>query len=354
VPEEEQKQGHKIESTARAACDGEGPGAGEGGDSGKDGRRLRATVVNLAIDTDSRSSQTTSKVYNGIRKVMLKPRPQSDKGRSRQGLELQGQPERQSTTLEVALLLPGSVSNASHNATIGASHSHIRPRIPSAPLQASSEDAANSGADASAENSGVASSGGGGKLLLKKFNKLEVFGERRYEVFVPNTTAEASPSDDTAVNNNVNSKVNSKVNGVVLVNPHDKKGPYLPQTRPPTYKMDVKYNHPLYGRNGRGGSAGAAEGNSRGNPGMVLGDRNSTAASFLPIRSPPDHRSEAMSLSFRFHNGEVIVSRQGKRPTAPDTAASVEATPAGLDTDCEGGAHAANPSSPPPADVTVT
>jgi len=275
-------------------------------------------VVNLCIDPDRRSLQSTSDVYNGIRQVMLRPRPMSDKSKSPQGQgqELQGQTE---------LIVPGSVSNASHMATVGSSYSILRPRIPSAPVGTPPTN----GADVTEGTGGGGGGNGsdaGGKLLLKKFNRLEVFGER--------SAARAEyPQPSMIPDTNSVSFQTTDVSLVPVVKVNDKNHPYMPQNRPPTYRMDTKYYQSRIlggpalaeaGNGGEGGLVGIREGG--GGQGLQYSsgynDRNSTAPSFL-ARSP-DFRSEATSLSFRFHNGEVIVSRQGKRPSAnpPATTAS--------------------------------
>ena len=295
VTDDELRRREKIEAAARVSSEKQ-PQENEAA------KPLKAAVVNLCMEPDRRSNSPSSDVYTGIRKVMLTSRPQSDKIRT-QFFGLGYGPHQGP---------PGSVGAASNNATVGSPYSHHLQRIPSAPTVGTpptpSVVLANGG-DAAAASvvDGNAASTNGGKLILKKFNRLQVFGEKSAAAAELHTAAGSSsphspwdavaPAGKTAAS---------------------EKTPYLPQNRPPTYKLDMRnypprdYRHHSSGQNGTdalGENVGVVESDG-GYP--LLGSERG-GVSF--IQHSPDRAEVTTSLSFRFRNGEVIVSRQGKKPS---------------------------------------
>ncbi|KAK7107809.1 uncharacterized protein [Littorina saxatilis] len=290
----------RIEAAARAA----GEKVGQGGEV----KPLKASVVNLCMEPDRKSHAPTSDVYTGIRRVMFGTRPQSDKTRTQfyvQGQNAQGQDQGQNGQGQdhghqaaQTYRGPGSVSLASNNATLGSSHSNRLQRVTSAPnwTPPASADPGTSVTigDYSAYDSNVGSPGS--KFLLKKFNKLQVFGEQS-----------ASAENDAATNPPKNDQWDN-----VPVKPVVEKHPYRPQNRPPTFRLDMR-NYPPR-RHGSAGGALAEEDETlteRGGYPFLSSERGGKGAH---VFSRSSDKSEATALSFRFRNGEVIVSRQGKKP----------------------------------------
>ena len=257
-------------------------------------RPLKAAVVNLCMDPDRKSNSPTSDVYTGIRKVMMTTRPQSDKIRTQVFGPGQHQGQQNAYGNHGP---PGSVGMASNTATLGSPDHHLQ-RVPSAPAGTppTSSGVVTNGGGTSTNVEGNTNANGS-KLILKKFNRLQVFGEK-----------------SAAVENTVNS---SSMNpwDVTLVNkPASEKTPYLPQNRPPTYKLDMR-NYPPRDR-GLGSRDVAEEevaggGECGGGYALLASERGG-----VPIIPLSPHKAEATtSLNFRFRNGEVIVSRQGKKPS---------------------------------------
>lgn len=294
VTDDELRRREKIEAAARVSSEKQ-PQENEAA------KPLKAAVVNLCMEPDRRSNSPSSDVYTGIRKVMLTSRPQSDKIRT-QFFGLGYGPHQGP---------PGSVGAASNNATVGSPYSHHLQRIPSAPTVGTpptpSVVLANGG-DAAAASAvdGNAASTNGGKLILKKFNRLQVFGEKSAAVAELNTAASCSSA-------------NSPWDAVVPAGKTaaSEKTPYLPQNRPPTYKLDMRNYPPRdYRRSSGQNGADALEGNA----GIVESDGSypllgSERGGVSLIQHSPDRAEVTTSLSFRFRNGEVIVSRQGKKPS---------------------------------------
>ncbi|XP_076466672.1 uncharacterized protein LOC143297944 [Babylonia areolata] len=273
VTEDEFRRRQKIEAVAKGELNHE-----------PEGKPVRATVVNLCIEPDRSSNSTTSEVYTGIRRITVGPRPLSDMaGRTQHSLHDQEQPSQAHVPRP-----PGSVSVASVNATLGSSQSHRFARVLSAPAESLADGSAVMGEDLTDSDSSVSS-----KKILKKFTKLQVFSEK----YPP-------PGDQTS----------GQPWDVVSVKPTEK-GPYLPQSRPPTYKLDLKAyptrHHSFMGRGGGGGEElGVIAEGGDGHP-FFASERGLMPPPHLRNSSPS--RSPTPSLSFHFSNGEVIVSRQSKK-----------------------------------------
>ncbi|KAK7493030.1 hypothetical protein BaRGS_00015760 [Batillaria attramentaria] len=260
VTEDELRQREKLKTAAMAA--------GEQGLKGGALKPVKASVVNLGMENaDLRSTTSTSDIYTGVRRVVMTTRPHSDLAHSFK----QGQSS-------VVRKHPGSALSSvtgSNCATVGSTY-----RVPSAP-SASPPTTSVTGAPASNGNDRT------GKKIMKKFKRLQVFSEKGGDA------RDVAGEDD------------------VLVTPPDKT-PYLPQNRPPTYRLDMRNYPPRVN-----GSAATQEW------GVVGGERELGGYPVLasdprgvPTINSPVKSEAAASLNFRFRNGEVIVSRQGKRPLA--------------------------------------
>ena len=308
ITEEEQGRRAKIDATARAAMgEKQSQGHGGGGDAAA-GKPVKAAVLNLCIDPDRKSTTPTSDVYAaGTRKVMLNTRPQSDKVRTQ--FFAQGQSNRNA--------LGGAVSVASdHHATLGSSHSHRGlQQIPSAPTGGTPPTPAallmvanSEGRDTADTNTNPKPTPFGSKLILKKFNRLQVFGEKSAAV------AAAAVAESTAANGNSDSSPGpGDVAAYASSKASSEKTPYLPRNRPPTYRLDMR-NYPPRGPGsaGRTGEEVSPAAAVAGGGGYGLLANGYERGAF----PHPSDKSEAATtaLSFRFRNGEVVVLRQGKKP----------------------------------------
>ena len=268
ITENELRRRQKIEAAAKA-------------DNGvQEAKQVKAAVVNLCIDPDSYSSTPTSDVYTGIRRVMFGARPLSSRYKTFIS-SLGGQDQRLPTAAQE------SMSGVSMNAVLGSSQSHRLYRVPSAPIaEVSMLVACGTSGDLTDRETDT---GQPSKMILRKFNRLQVFSEKG----PGSETTSADPRDE------------------LLSRPSDSKSPYLPLSRPPTYKLDTKYHPPL--RHGSAGFVHCGGGDSGGSDLLYAEGQQGG----IPL-IPPSERAETSSLTIRFSNGEVIVSRQGKKPTATE------------------------------------
>ncbi|KAL8595301.1 hypothetical protein ACOMHN_020054 [Nucella lapillus] len=290
LAEDELRRRQKIEAAAR----------GENGvEDDSEGKPVKVTVVNLSIDPDQSSHSPTSEVYTGIRKITFGPRPLSNKAKTQNSLQvLVSEP----TTIPKA---PGSASVASHNATLGSSQSHRG--LASAPSVPTHSVGDGSTVQGKGDTTTDADSSVASKHTLKRFNKLRVFSEKH--PFEDSTTTAAEPKHSTATRPNP---------------PAAEKTPYLPQSRPQTYKLDLR-NYPtrhlhngfLDPRGRLGEEMGVLREGVDGFPGLLTADERGGKIGTARLGNPSPTKSETSSVSIRFSNGEVIVSKHGKRPNAP-------------------------------------
>ncbi|KAL8613652.1 hypothetical protein ACOMHN_029744 [Nucella lapillus] len=250
----------------------------------KDAKPLKASVVNLYMTPAASTTKVTTELPLGLKRTLSERRSRSGKPGP--------QPSEQYPHLvpyhpNIQVLdPPRNLSASSKESTRSSSLTHYFQRIPSAPvgatpphtlrtLLATNRPRPKPVAETSCKKNA------GGKLILNKFNRLQVFGEQSHQL----EDSSNAMGDTSCYAMDVRAQ---------------RRKPYLPENRPPTYRLDMRNYPPRHHAYGRGMGVNVVGG---GYP-ILISERGG-----MPMAEHVD----PASLSFRFRDGEVIVSRQGKK-----------------------------------------
>ena len=256
----------------------------------EEAKKVTASVVNLSMVPDRKPTIASSEINTGVaRRNQLACRPQSDKVRTR---HVNHHPGDHSSSQENSAVprAPRGLSAASNDSKASSSLSQYMARPPGASPPPNTEAMVTNREAAIKEIDTARKDPPGNKMILTKFNRLQVFGETQHS---PATLKNAPHS-------------------LVMITKLTGKKPYMPQNRPPTYRLDMRNYPPCRaGSADQGAGAGEETGINMENGGypILVSERGG-----MPIVSSSADKVDASALSFRFRDGEVIVSRQGKKP----------------------------------------